>query len=918
MRQDALLDAPPHTDAGAASGRQVLGDAVCALRWHEIRPKDAPVLRVARSTPPVAWSSTLALRVWWLLTNVYRWQLERAGWDVDLLPRPSTAASPPHAALASHPHRRRPSTAEVVEVALHSEGQVAITIPPGHPLHRRIRALEGARWCDRQRVWLVPVSYGNAVELRSVLTGLRTRITPEAVQRLRHAANSPTPTGGVEDAGELPPLDYDGTLDGLRGVPVSELRAVQSRPGRGKAPGLAERLAKIGVHSVFDLLMLIPRRYLPRGGSTPLAFLPVGQEVGLVATVTQVGSYDRVRRLVRVTVTDGSDHLVITFFNSPWIPHRFQVGDEVAIYGRLEEWSNGRRRVLQMTNPIMDRVGDNTALIVPIYHQSEKHQITTWDLHSAAMEAVRRLGNLHDPLPVEVRAAHRLLDRREALRQVHCPDSVEAAEQGRRRLAFDELLRMQLVLGMRRHAAARDTGIAHTPTGVLTERLVQRLPFGLTRAQQRVIGEITEDLRRPHPMQRLLQGDVGSGKTVVAALALLSVVEAGSQGALMAPTEILADQLHRELAGWLDGLTHPDGRPVTVEFLANKTRPKQRQRILAGLVDGSVDIVVGTHALLGKEVSFARLGLVVVDEQHRFGVEQRAMLRAKGRSGTPDMLVMTATPIPRTAALTVYGDLEVSVLDELPPGRTPIRTTWLDHTPGFADPEESPWDLVRAEATKGRQAYVVASLIDDNEAIAAQSACDAYEALQAGALAGLRCGLVHGRQPRAEREATMAAFTAGELDVLVATTVIEVGVNVPNATVMVVLDAPRFGIAQLHQIRGRVGRGQHASMCILTGEATTGEATERMRALCASTDGFWLAEQDLRLRGEGSIFGTRQSGHSDLRVANLREDRELVAVCRRQAEALLRDDPQLARRPGLRSEVQTALGDAMVAWLDKA
>ncbi|HXH55977.1 ATP-dependent DNA helicase RecG, partial [Iamia sp.] len=458
------------------------------------------------------------------------------------------------------------------------------------------------------------------------------------------------------------------------------------------------------------------------------------------------------------------------------------------------------------------------------------------------------------------------------------------------------------------------------------------------------------------PMHRLLQGDVGSGKTVVAVSALLVAVAGGHQGALMAPTEVLAEQHHLSIRALLDGLTLDDGgttllgeRPVAVELLTARTTPTDRKRILAGLADGRVDVAIGTHSLIQETVTFASLGVVVVDEQHRFGVEQRAALRERGTGDvTPDVLVMTATPIPRTAAMTVYGDLDVSVLDEMPPGRTPITTRWVRTDPptddghgadadddggdedddgcelagagsgdrgpvlDLGDPEDAVWAAVRTAVAEGRQAYVVCPLIDESEKLEARSAQETFDRLTwspDGELAGLRVALLHGRMPPAEKETVMDRFRRGVVDVLVATTVIEVGVDVANATVMVVLDAERFGIAQLHQLRGRVGRGDHPSTCYLVGSGATTESESRLEALVRSTDGFELAEVDLDLRGEGTLMGERQKGRNDLKLASLRRDREWVAKAREAAFALVDADPALAGHPLLADEISLFLGD---------
>ena len=428
-------------------------------------------------------------------------------------------------------------------------------------------------------------------------------------------------------------------------------------------------------------------------------------------------------------------------------------------------------------------------------------------------------------------------------------------------------------------------------------------------------------MARPVPMHRLLQGDVGAGKTVVAVAAMLTAVQGGHQGALMAPTEVLATQHYLGVRSLLDDLRvpAPDSllaeRPLRVALLTNQTPGAEKTRLHDTLASGETDILIGTHALIQDGVDFASLGMVVVDEQHRFGVEQRAALRAKGsQAASPDVLVMTATPIPRTAAMTVYGDLDVSTLDEMPPGRTPIATLWA-RTPAE---EAEVWEQVRAEVGHGRQAYVVCPLIEESDTIEARSVTETYERLQADELAGLRVGLLHGRLTPAEKESVMALFRGGTIDVLVATTVIEVGVDVPNATVMVIVDADRFGIAQLHQLRGRVGRGDQESTCCLLAADAVGVAAERLRALVETTDGFELAEADLELRGEGTILGERQKGRNDLQLASLRRDKEWVVGARQAAGEMLDDDPELQRHAELRAEVELLLGDDDADYLMKS
>jgi ATP-dependent DNA helicase RecG len=555
-------------------------------------------------------------------------------------------------------------------------------------------------------------------------------------------------------------------------------------------------------------------------------------------------------------------------------------------------------------------VGDRTGKIIPVYPQSEKERVYTWDLARWIDETLDRAGEFDDPLPAPVLDRFDLVDRTAAFHGIHGPESMAEKDEARRRLVFDELLRIQVALVLRKRALERTAkGIRHEVDGDLVARFRERLPFALTPAQLRVIDEITADLAGPHPMHRLLQGDVGSGKTVVAVAALLVAVQGGHQGALMAPTEVLAEQHHLGVRELLDGFTLATAenllgeRPLRVELLTNRTGAADRRRLCAGLADGTVDLLIGTHALIQEGIEFRSLGVVVVDEQHRFGVEQRAALRAKaGDEAVPDVLVMTATPIPRTAAMTVYGDLDVSVLDELPPGRKPIRTVW-DHDVARA------LELVRREVAAGRQAYVVCPLIEESEKLEARSAEETHASLSSGELAGLRLGLLHGRLPSAEKEKVMTAFRHGDLDGLVATTVIEVGVDVPNATVMVVLDADRFGIAQLHQLRGRVGRGGDESWCFLVGAGATPEAEARLAAMVRTTDGFELAEVDLELRGEGTIMGEVQSGRNDLKLASLRRDREWVERARAVAFELVDADPTLQSHPSLLAEVEAFLDD---------
>lgn len=685
----------------------------------------------------------------------------------------------------------------------------------------------------------------------------------------------------------------------------------------GVGPKKEKALAAVGIENLLDLLTYYPRRYLDRTKEARIGELIEGDEASVLVTISST-SMRRVRgrAMVNSTVTDGQNKMALTFFNQAWREKQLQVGMQAMVFGKVGSF----RGQLQMTNPIVDLVGDKTGRIIPVYPQSEKAGLTSWDLAGWISETLRRSlppkgRGILDPLPDAIIREHRFVDRNTAMKSIHQPEEMSDMSQARRRLVFDELFRMQMALVQRKRLLeATQVGVAHVTDGPLVKNFESSLPFELTRAQRRTIAEISADLSNPVPMHRLLQGDVGSGKTLVAVASMLAAVDGGHQAALMAPTEVLAEQHYMGISRLLEGLTVADStnlmgeRPLKVALLVSKTNTADTKRILGDLLLGTVDIIIGTHALIQDRVLYDSLTLVVIDEQHRFGVEQRAALKAKGPGETvPDVLVMTATPIPRTAAMTVYGDLDVSVLDEMPPGRTPIVTRLVE-APGSLEGEppldlELMWQQVRTEVADGRQVYVVCPIIDESEKLEVASAEETHQRLSNLELEGLKVGLLHGRLVSAEKDATMEDFRTGQTDVLVATTVIEVGVDVPNATVMVILDADRFGIAQLHQLRGRVGRGAHESTCWLVGEATTPDGAARLEALVAETDGFVLAEIDLELRGEGTILGERQKGRNDLQLASLRRDGEVVVQARRAAIEVLDGDPGLTNHPALAAEL---------------
>lgn len=721
-----------------------------------------------------------------------------------------------------------------------------------------------------------------------------------------------------------------------KAIDISELKEISVSKLKGVGPKKADALSDFEVQNLFDLLTHYPRRYIDRTKESQIADMEVGTEASLLVTVERTDSR-RIRggkSLVTVNVTDGTALLKLTFFNQAWRTRQLAEGTQAMIYGKIDMYRGQR----QMTNPVVDLVGNRTGRVIPIYPQSEKSGLNSWDIAEWVAETLRRTlppsgRGFIDPFPDQLRDEHDLVSREFAFRAIHQPENMGEITQARKRLIFEELFRMQLALVLRKRALSRtEVGVAHEIAGPLSKQFRANLPFELTGSQSRVIDEIELDLASTVPMHRLLQGDVGAGKTLVALSAMLTAVDSGHQAALMAPTEVLAEQHLVGVRKLLEGLTVSDdgslfeARPIRVELLSNRISTAVRKKVLSQLLLGEIDIVIGTHALIQDSVTFDSLGVVVIDEQHRFGVEQRSALRERSRSGlSPDTLVMTATPIPRTAAMTVYGDLDVSVLDELPPGRTPIETKWvkakgeLDSASVVDVSEEldQMWTDIREQVSQGRQVYIVCPLIDESEKLSVASAESTVERLKAVELAGLNLGLLHGRLSSDDKDFVMNQFRDAKLDVLVATTVIEVGVDVPNATVMVILDADRFGIAQLHQLRGRVGRGTHLSYCWLVGDAKTPDGEARLEALVASTDGFELAEIDLDLRGEGTILGERQKGKNDLKLASLRRDRNTVVKARNAAIKLVDADPNLESHRELAVELQSFLDEGDAEFLLK-
>ena len=653
---------------------------------------------------------------------------------------------------------------------------------------------------------------------------------------------------------------------------------------KGVGSQRAKLLAKLGLATVEDALFHLPARHEDRSQLVPLRSITAGDARTCTGTIRGVSPppRGRPRAPLSVLLGDGTGFLTAVWFNQPYLARVFERGQRLIVYGKVARYGSGPLQIQVKDYEIAEEGEDetlHTGRLVPVYRLTQG--LTQRPMRSLMKRLVDGCAHLvEEPLPDGIRARRRLLPVAAALRAGHFPRTAGEQAAARERLVFDDFFLLQLGLAIRRQRQGRQRGLSMSPAGDLGRRLLDSLPFRLTGAQERVWREIRTDMAEPYPMNRLLQGDVGSGKTIVAALAILTAIECGYQAAFMAPTEILAEQ-HLLTLG---GLLRPLG--VEVALLTNAVKGKPRRELLAAVASGALGCVVGTHALVQEGVRFKRLGLVVVDEQHRFGVAQRATLRGKGES--PDVLVMTATPIPRTLALTLYGDLDVSVLDELPPGRKPVVTV--------ARPEAKRrqiYDFLGGQVAAGRQVYVVCPLVEESEVSDLRAATEMAERLQGVVFPDLRVGLLHGRMSFSDKERVMRELKEGGIQVLVSTTVIEVGIDVPNASVMLVEHAERFGLSQLHQLRGRVGRGPWQSYCLLLTAARSDDARRRIAAMTETNDGFRIAEVDLSVRGPGDFFGTRQSGLPEFRVADLLRDAAALEEARREAVALVQRDPRL-------------------------
>jgi ATP-dependent DNA helicase RecG len=712
-------------------------------------------------------------------------------------------------------------------------------------------------------------------------------------------------------------------------VPIDQVKNVGT--------GRAKRFTDEGIASVGQLLFHVPRRYLDRSQLFDLSSVPLGEEVTVGGIVRRASKrrISRNRTMVEATIGDGTSTLRAVWFN-PYL--RIAVGQEVALSGKVETY----RGSLQMKSPDLDRLSGDDALVtgrvLPIYPKAGG--MKPRDFLKSMENALRRSRPITEIIPEEILDRLGLVGRDEAFANIHLPEDLDEVDPARQRLIFDEFLRIQMALKTRAYDDFESQkGVSNSVKGELDRRFRHALPFRLTTDQNKAIKKILEDMESPKPMHRLLQGEVGSGKTVVVVIALLTSVESGHQGAVMAPTEVLATQhyLGTELALEDAGLAPPildigesgtsslfdtepletrgvriglfTGSKVTTNFVHGDI---SRSEGLEWLQDGTIDIAFGTQALIQSDVAFHSLGIAVVDEQHRFGVEQRVVLRDKNDGeGVPDLLLMTATPIPRTLAMAAYGDLEVSTIVEMPLGRTDVAT---ETVPESADSEID--QRITATVAEGRQVFVVCPLVDDSDKIDARSATTEFARLKA-ALPGVRCELLHGQMRSDEKAMVMHRVRARDVDVLVSTTVVEVGIDVPNATLMVIRNADRFGLSQLHQLRGRVGRGEHAGSCLLAADPATPDGERRIEAMIESNDGFYLAEIDLAIRGQGTVFGGTQSGATDLRLGDILRDRDLLAAANAVAQEAVDTDPNSPFVEDVMHEAAMLFGES-AEWLTRS
>jgi ATP-dependent DNA helicase RecG len=773
--------------------------------------------------------------------------------------------------------------------------------PPGLPQKER------SRW---QEIAIQFANYPNlalaekkdlVAEVRKYLHQLEEELetkTPPKIYELKNQ-NPTTPTPIVAEVSKKLAPKIDQKLSTLPEIGIKK----------------AESLARLDLHTVRDLLFYYPRDHIDYGRQVNISELTGGETVTIIATVKRFNFFTSPKNkklsILELILKDNTGQIKVSrffagarFTSRGWqetLKRNYPVGSMLAACGLVK----GSKYGLTLDNPeleVLANPGDpidslTIGRVVPIYSLTEGVVANT--VRQAVMAALTAVVNLKDPLPKGLREKYDLMELKEAIPNIHFPKDSDSLKTARRRLVFDEFFYLQVgLLQRQKQAKAIQTGAVLTPKGKLLEKFQKILPFKFTGAQQRVINEILTDLQKPAPMNRLVQGDVGSGKTVVAVMAILAAIQSGYQAALMAPTEVLAEQHYRKLVSWFNLLHLP------VELLTGSTKIAKRREIHSQLETGELPLLDGTHALIQDKVNFQRLGLVVIDEQHRFGVQQRAKLQQKGEQ--PHVLTMTATPIPRTLALTVHGDLDVSQIDELPPGRQQIKTTLLT-----GHQRTQAYDLIRREVAQGRQVYVVLPLVEESEKLDLRSAVEEHQKLQESVFPDFQVGLLHGRMTSAEKEEAIHKFRDNETQIIVSTTVIEVGVDVPNATVMLIEHAERFGLSQLHQLRGRVGRGAAQSYCLLMSSSRSADAQQRLKVLEQSQDGFFISEMDMRFRGPGEVMGTRQSGVADFTLASLVEDEDILLLARQAAEKVIDIDASLARWPLMQDELKYRYGRLM-------
>ena len=749
-------------------------------------------------------------------------------------------------------------------------------------------------------------------QIRQILAGDLSDIEIPLQKSDSSASKSFAPDSGLSGAkanAPQPKAAPDGPIAPAEATDIAEKRVRKKRatvkanpqdlqadtqllPGVGKV--VCEQLQRVGIEQVADLLWHLPFRYEDYSQLRTISELQPGEQVTVIANLWEVSErkISMKRTMIQGILADGTGTLHATWWNK-YVKKQLKIGNAMRFSGKVGLYM-GQKTLDNPTFEELDEERVATGRIAPIYRLTEKlSNKRVRNLVKHVLDNYARF--LTDPLPDPVRADFNLLDLKSALKQIHFPEDQEQLAAARHRLAFAEFFYIQLGALQRREKMQRHVAPSLSCNDEQLAQFHAALAFELTGAQQRVLGEIRNDLTRTIPMTRLVQGDVGSGKTAVAAAAMYIAALNGAQSALLAPTQILAEQHHRGIAALVESLSNGEGEPIRVALLTGRVTGTERAQVLEGLRDGSIDIVVGTTALIQENVQFNKLGFAVVDEQHRFGVQQRGAFRTGNEH--PHLIVMSATPIPRSLALTIYGDLDLSIIDEMPPGRTPIKTRWFK-----PNEREKLYSFLRREVAAGRQGFIVYPLVEESEKLEAGAAIDAYERLRKEVFFNERVALLHGRMSGNEKDEVMRAFSQGEYDILVSTSVIEVGIDVPNASLIIIEDAERFGLAQLHQFRGRVGRGQHKSYCALISKGTSANAEERLLALEESNDGFVLAEKDLELRGPGDFFGTKQSGLPELRAAQL-SDLETLAEARQAAQALFAEDPTLEKYPHLAKQV---------------